>query len=183
MAGHSRWAQIKHKKALTDVKRGQLFSKTIREITVAAREGGPHAESNPRLRAALERARSAGLPKDNVERALARASGKGSGADLQEFLYEVIGPGGAYVLVEGITDNKNRTLADIKQTLSKHDAKLVTPNSLLWSFEKVWTGEGRDYRPKTAVKMSEGEKEKLTALLDELLEQDDVQEVYTNTNP
>lgn len=180
MSGHSKWSQIKHKKALTDAKKGRLFSKVLREITVAAREGGSNEEANPRLRSAIGRAREAGLPRDNIERALARATGKGGETDLQEFLYEVMGPGGAHVLVEGITDNKNRTLGELKQIISKHDAKLVPPNSLLWNFEKVRNGEGVDYRPRTTFEPPPEVREKLVRFLEELADHNDVQEVYTN---
>ncbi|QQG44891.1 MAG: YebC/PmpR family DNA-binding transcriptional regulator [Candidatus Sungiibacteriota bacterium] len=141
MAGHSKWAQIKHKKAATDAKKGQLFSRLIREITVAAKGGGASSESNPRLRAALEHARSAGLPKDNIARALARASGGGGGAELQEFLYEAAAPGGLNILIEGTTDNKNRSLAEIKNILEEHGAKLAEPGSISWGFERVGTIE------------------------------------------
>lgn len=180
MSGHSRWSQVKHKKAASDAKKGQLFSKLVKEITLAVRSGGPDPDANPRLRSALERARSLGLPKENSERAILRASGGEEGTSLQEFLYEATAPGGVQILVEGITDNKNRTLAEIRQILSRHEAKLAPPNSLLWNFEKVWTtGEG-SYRVKTSTKILMGELEKLAPLLDELSGQDDVQEVYTN---
>lgn len=178
MAGHSRWAQVKHKKALTDAKKGQLFSKIVREIMVAAREGGPDQALNPRLRAAIERARSAGVPKENIGRAIERAGGKSEASSLQEFLYELISPQGVYILVDGITDNRNRTLSEIKQIVGKHGAKLVPPGSLLWNFDKIWTNEGKDYKPKTPLDLPlEG---KIMPLLDELLEHEDVQEVYTN---
>lgn len=180
MAGHSKWKQIKHKKAITDAKKGQLFSKMVREIMVAARIGGPSPDTNTRLRAAMERARERGLPKDNIERAIERASGEGEAGKLQEFLYEAIGPGGVYLLIEGITDNKNRTFAEIKRILAKHGARIVPPNSLLWNFEKEWTNEGKDYRAKTPLEISAEEREKLVPLLDELVEHEDVQEVYTN---
>lgn len=180
MSGHSRWSQVKHKKAVTDTKKGQLFSKMVREITVAAREGGPRPESNARLRAALERARTLGLPKGNSERAVLRASGAGTDTALQEFLYEATAPGGIMILIEGITDNKNRTLAEIKKLLSEHNAKLVPQNSLLWNFEKIWTVEGKDYRPKTAQETAIEDREKLSVLVEKLTDQDDVQDVYTN---
>lgn len=180
MSGHSRWAQVKHKKAITDAKRGQLFSKAVREIMVAVKEGGPNTDSNQRLRSALERAREAGLPKDNIERAIERATGRGEAGVLQEFLYEAIGPHGAYILIDGITDNKNRALAEIKTILAKFGAKPVPAGSLLWGFEKMWTAEGKDYRPQTPFELPPEDREKLTPLLDELVELDDVQEVYTN---
>lgn len=137
MSGHSKWSQIRHKKGVADTKRGQLFSKLIREITVAAREGGANPEANPRLRAAIERARGEGLPKDNIQRAIERASGKEEGAELSEFLYEASAPGGVAILIEGITDSKNRTLAEIKHLLARHDARLAESGSLIWGFEKI----------------------------------------------
>lgn len=137
MSGHSKWAQIKHKKSLTDAKKGQLFSKLVREIMLAARDGGPKPEINFRLRQAIERARSQGLPKDNIERTINRAAGAKEGATLQEFLYEATAPDGIAILIEGITDNKNRTLAEIKHLLGEHGAKLAKPGSLVWGFEKI----------------------------------------------
>ncbi len=136
MSGHSKWKQIKHKKSLTDAKKGQLFSKLVREIMIAARDGGPRPETNFRLRQTIERALSQGLPKDNIERAIARAIGTGEGAVLQEFLYEAAA-NGVTILVEGTTDNKNRTLAEIKHILNEHSAKLAESGSLAWGFEKI----------------------------------------------
>ena len=141
MSGHSKWAQIKHKKASVDAKRGREFSKFIQEIMVAARTGGPNEDANPRLRAAIERARSLGLPKDNIERAVARATGSGDDTKLEEFLYEATAPNGLFVLIEGITDNKNRTLAEIKKILTGGNAKLADPGSVLWNFEKIGSFE------------------------------------------
>lgn len=180
MSGHSHWARVKHKKALTDVKKGKLFSKMVREITVAAKEAGPVPEANPRLRSALEHAKSIGLPKDNIERAIARASGSEEGTALQEFLYEATFPGGIMLLISGITDNKNRALAEIKQIALGRGAKLVPQNSLLWNFEKIWTEDHKNYLPKTKIKIPPQEIEKLTQLLDTLEEQEDVQNIYTN---
>lgn len=137
MSGHSKWSQIKHKKGAADAKRGQLFSKLVREITVAAREGGAQPEGNARLAAAMERAKAAGMPKENIERALAKVSGGGDGAMLDEFLYEASVSGGVAILIEGITDSKNRTLAEIKHVLSQRGAKMAESGSLLWNFEKV----------------------------------------------
>lgn len=139
MAGHSKWKQIKHKKAITDARKSQIFSKVVREIMVAARSGGPSVDTNIRLRTALERARSVGLPKDNIERALERASGAGDGAKLQEFLYEATAPGGVLILIEGITDNTNRSISEIKHILNSSGAKLAEPGSVAWNFEKVGT--------------------------------------------
>ncbi|MBI2122206.1 MAG: YebC/PmpR family DNA-binding transcriptional regulator [Candidatus Sungbacteria bacterium] len=137
MSGHSKWAQIKHKKASTDAKRGREFSKLVREITVAAKTSGTSEDSNPRLRAAIERARSVGLPKDNIERALAKASGGENDVKLEEFLYEATAPHGLFMLVEGITDNRNRTLAEIKKILLENNGKLADPGSIIWNFTKI----------------------------------------------
>lgn len=137
MSGHSKWAQIKHKKAVTDAKKGQLFSKLVREIMIAARESGENPETNYRLKAAMERARSLGLPKDNITRAIARATGGGEAGALQEFLYEATAPDGIMILIRGITDNKNRTLASIKQILLPYNARIADPGSVAWSFQKI----------------------------------------------
>jgi len=136
MSGHSKWAQIKHKKALTDVKKGKLFSKLAREISLAARIGGPSPEGNTRLKTAVLRAHAFGLPKENIGRAIKRARG-GDEGELQEFLYEASAPGGVSLLIEGITDNKNRSLAEIKRILQDYDAKLADPGSIIWNFEKI----------------------------------------------
>ena len=120
-----------------DAKRGQLFSKLIKEITVAAREGEANPEANPRLRSAMERGRSEGLPKDNIQRAIERASGKGEAGELAEFLYEASAAGGIAILIEGITDNKNRTLAEIKHLLNLRGARLAESGALLWNFDKI----------------------------------------------
>lgn len=140
MAGHSRWAQVKHKKAVTDVKKGKLFSKYVREITVAARSGPPDPAANPRLRSAIERARTGGLPKDNIERAVAKATGGGEGTELKEFLYEASVDGVA-MLIEGITDNTNRSLAEIRKIITEHRGRIAEPGSLAWNFKKVGTLE------------------------------------------
>lgn len=136
MSGHSKWAQIKHKKAVTDAKKGQLFSKLVKEISIAAREDKDR-DSNPRLRTAIERARAQGLPKENIERAVERGSGSGDEGALQEFLCEATAPGGVMILIEGITDSKNRSIAEIKHILSEAGAKLADPGSLIWNFEKI----------------------------------------------
>lgn len=137
MAGHSHWKQVKHKKGVTDAKRGQLFSKLVKEITVAAREGGANPDANPRLRSATERARAEGLSKDNIGRAIARSGGRDEGDDLFEFLYEAVAPAGVAILIEGITNSKNRTLNEVRHLLSEHDARLAEPGSIAWNFDKI----------------------------------------------
>lgn len=137
MAGHSHWKQVKHHKGAADAKRGQVFSKLVKEITIAAREAGVNPDANPRLRAACERARDEGLPKENIKRALARAAGRGEGAELVEVRYEASAPGGVALLIECITDNKNRTVNEIKHLLDEHGGRLAEPGSLSWGFEKI----------------------------------------------
>jgi len=136
MSGHSKWSQIKHKKALTDAKKGKVFSKMSREITTAAKNGSANPEFNMRLRSAIDRARTAGIPKDNIERALQKVAG-GEENSLHEFIYEALGPGGISIIIEGITDNTNRSFNEIKLLLAKHNAKIVEQGSLIWNFEKM----------------------------------------------
>lgn len=181
MAGHSKWAQIKHKKTVSDAKKGRLFSKLAKEIMVATRIGGSSPETNVRLRSAIERARSLGMPKENIERAIERKEKAAEAGLLEEFLYEAM-YGLVQILIEGITDNKNRTLNEVRQILARRGAKFVPQNSLLWNFEKVWTDGNKEYRPKTSLEITPEEQERILPLLDELTEHDDVQEVYTNTS-
>ena len=136
MAGHSHWAQIKHKKAATDAKKSQRFSKVVREISVAALDG-VDPEMNPRLRTAIDRARSEGVQKENIKRAITRSSGSGETANLDEFLIEATAEGGVMLLIEGITDNKNRTLAEIRHLLREYGASIASPGSVVWNFEKI----------------------------------------------
>lgn len=239
MSGHSKWSQIKHKKAITDVKRGRLFSKLAREVSVAARVGGASLDTNIRLRAAVERAKSEGLPKENIDRAIAKANHTAQGMEFKEFLYEASALGGISILIEGITDNTNRTFNEIKHLLSEHDGRMADPGSLAWNFEKIgilkinkdnnaaksteyielaiiesgardltllddfWLVEteftqrerirgeleqkgimiaesGHDYKSRSPISPDVAAKQKAETLLEELLEHDDVQEIYTN---
>lgn len=137
MSGHSRWHQIRHRKSITDAKRGKLFSKMARLISVAAKEKGGDPTMNPKLRLAIESAGSVGMPKDNIERAVLRASGGGETAALEEVRYEGYGPGGAALLILGVTDNKNRTTNEIKHILSEYGGKFAAQGSVEWMFEKI----------------------------------------------
>jgi len=119
MSGHSKWSSIKHKKGATDAKRGKIFTKLIKEITVAARFGGGDPASNPRLRTAIQAAKNENMPKDNIERAIKKGTGELEGVNYEESIYEGYGPGGAAVFIESLTDNKNRAVADIRHILSK----------------------------------------------------------------
>jgi len=137
MSGHSKWSSIKHKKGAADAKRGKLFTKLARAITVAARDGGPDPEGNPTLATAIQKAREASMPKENIQRAVDRASGVGSdAAAIESILFEGYGPGGAAILVEALTDNRNRTTADVRHAFSKHHGNLGEPGSVAWIFEK-----------------------------------------------
>ena len=135
MSGHSHFSSIKHKKSLEDEKRGKIFSKMARMISVAAKEGHDPT-SNPKLRQALDEAKNFNMPKDNIERAIKRGSGETKGEKLEEVNYEAFGPGGIAVIIEVITDNKNRTLAEIKHILQKYNGKLAESGSVKWLFEK-----------------------------------------------
>jgi YebC/PmpR family DNA-binding regulatory protein len=136
MSGHSKWSTIKHKKAATDAKRGKLFSKLAKTISVAAREKGSDPNMNPRLRIAIETAQKANMPKDNIERAVKKGTGELEGATLEEIIFEIYGPEGVAILVEGITDNKNRALSEVKKILSTYNAKLAGEGSVKWMFEQ-----------------------------------------------
>ncbi len=140
MAGHSKWAGIKHKKAIVDARRGKLFTKLARAITVAAKEGGGDPDGNPALGLAVQKAKDASMPKDNIERAIAKGTGAGADADaLETVVYEGYGPGGVAVLVEAVTDNRNRTGAEMRHVFSKHGGNLGEPGSVSYLFDKKGT--------------------------------------------
>jgi YebC/PmpR family DNA-binding regulatory protein len=140
MSGHSKWASIKHKKAIVDSRRGAAFSKLTRAITVAARDGGGDPVGNPSLDLAIRKAKEASMPKDNIERAIAKGTGEGGEADaIESVLYEGYGPGGVALLVEAFTDNRNRTSADVRHAFSKHGGNLGEPGSVAYQFDKKGT--------------------------------------------
>ncbi len=137
MSGHSKWHSIKHKKAVVDARRGQQFTKLARAVTIAAREGGGDPDGNPALALAIQKARDASMPKDNIERAIAKGTGEGVDADqIETVLYEAYGPGGVALLIEALTDNRNRTGADVRHILSKHGGNLGEPGSVSYLFDK-----------------------------------------------
>jgi len=136
MSGHNKWSTIKHKKGAADAKRGKVFSKIIKEITIAARMGGGDPDGNPRLRTAVLFARQNNMPKDNVERAIKRGTGEIEGAAYEEVTYEGYGPGGVAVLVEALTDNKNRTVADVRHIFDKYNGNLGESGCVAWMFDK-----------------------------------------------
>jgi YebC/PmpR family DNA-binding regulatory protein len=140
MSGHSKWASIKHKKAIVDSRRGQQFTKLARAVTVAARDGGGDPAGNAPLALAIAKAKAASMPKDNIERAIAKGTGEGGEADaIETVLYEGYGPGGVAVLVEALTDNRNRTGADVRHSFSKHGGSLGEPGSVAYLFDKQGT--------------------------------------------
>jgi YebC/PmpR family DNA-binding regulatory protein len=136
MAGHSKWKQIKHYKAATDAKRGAHFTKLIREITMAAKIGGGDPAGNPRLRTAIDTAKAASMPKENIERAVKKGTGDLEGVEYVDVMYEAYGPGGVAMLIFALTDNATRTVADVRHKLSRHGGNLGAANSVSWMFEK-----------------------------------------------
>ena len=177
MSGHSKWSTIKHKKALTDAKKSKVFSKVTSLITIAARKGGD-PDKNPSLRTTIEKAREVNVPKENIERAIKRGTGEIAGIRLEELTYGAFGPSGAVILITAITDNKNRTLAEIKKILQEHNVKFAELNSIQWMFHR----EGADWTPNNPVKIEdENIKKELEALYEALDEQQDVNEIYDNT--
>ncbi len=136
MAGHSKWANIKRKKGANDAKRGKIFTKLIREIQVAAKLGGPDADANPRLRDAITEAKSNNVPKDTIERAIKRGSGDQDGAQFESISYEGYGPAGVAILIDTLTDNRNRTVADIRAAMTRNHGNLGESGSVAWIFEK-----------------------------------------------
>jgi YebC/PmpR family DNA-binding regulatory protein len=174
MAGHSKWAQIKRQKAVTDGARSRVFSRFARLITLESKKANGLLTA-PALSAVITRAKAANMPKDNIERAIAKGTSKDAGS-LERVMYEAYGPGGVAIIVEALTDNKNRTTQEIRHLFVKQELELGTPGATVWAFTKQ---SGR-YVPNTPLAVSGTDEEKLNALLDELDEHEDTQEIYTN---
>lgn len=136
MSGHSKWSTIKRKKSAIDSKRGKLFTKLIKEITIAARDGGGNPDGNPRLRLAIDAAKSANMPADNIERAIKKATGELEGVNYEKITYEGYGPGGAAILIETVTDNKNRTVSEIRHLFTRNNGRLAESGSVNWMFDR-----------------------------------------------
>jgi YebC/PmpR family DNA-binding regulatory protein len=136
MSGHNKWSTIKHKKGAADAKRGKMFSRLIKEISIAARMGGGDADGNPRLRTAVLTARAANMPKENIERAIKRGTGEIEGVNYEEIVYEGYGPGGVAMMLEALTDNKNRTVAEIRHIFDKYDGNLGETGCVAWMFDR-----------------------------------------------
>lgn len=175
MSGHSKWKQIKYKKAAEDAKRGKIFSKISRVITMSAKELGPDPKTNPKLAALIEEARSVNMPNDNINRAIKKAVEKDSEA-MKEVLYEAHGPGGSALIITAITDNSNRTTNEVKHILSDNGCRLGEQGSAMWAFDK----QGVEFAAKFPIDISEEDGKKLNSILEALDDQDDVQEVYSN---
>ncbi len=174
MSGHSKWHQIKHKKEAADEKRSALFSKLLKAVSVAAREG-PNPDANPRLRTTIEKAREANVPSENIERAISKSA---EAKNLVEVTIEAYGPEKSALIIKGITDSKNRTVAEVRHIIEEHGAKFAEPGSVLWSFE--W--HGGEWRPKFLPPLSPQGKSALDTLTSAIEAHPDVQRVTTNAN-
>jgi len=178
MSGHSHWAGIKHKKGAADQKRGLVFSKLLNAISIATKtESNP--QFNPRLRTAIEKAQQKNVLKDNIERAVKRASEQ---KDLEELIIEAYGPEGSAILIEAITDSRNRTISEVKKILSDNNAKFGEQGSVRWAFENINGDDGIIWQIKFKQEISKDAKQKLQGLIKKLEERDDIQNIYTNIN-
>ncbi len=175
MAGHSKWANIKHKKGAADARRGKVFTRLIKEITVAARTGGGDPDGNPRLRTAIVAAKAENMPKDNITRAIKKGTGEIEGEVYEEILYEGYGPGGVAVLVECMTDNRNRTVADVRHAFSKNNGNLGESGCVAWMFEK----KGLVLVDKETISEDELMDKALEAGAEDVIEEDSVFQVLT----
>jgi YebC/PmpR family DNA-binding regulatory protein len=175
MSGHSKWHTIKHKKGALDAKRGKMFTRIIKELTVAARNGGGDPDSNPRLRTVIADAKAVNMPSDNIKKAIQRGTGELPGVNYEEVTYEGYGPGGAAVIIEALTDNKNRTVGELRHTLEKHGGNLASTNAVAWMFHK------KGY---IVIEKAKADEEKLMSAVldagaDDLQDDDDNWEVFS----
>lgn len=177
MAGHSHWKQIKIQKASADKKRGRVFSKLLKAISAAARKD-PNPQFNPRLRTTIEKAKEENVPQENIERAIKKSVEEKT---FQEITMECYGPGGIAIIIEGVTDNTNRTVQEIKLILKERGGKWAEPGSVRWAF--AYNRETNEWTPTFAQNINEEDKMKLAELREALEEHEDVQKVYTNVNP
>jgi len=175
MSGHNKWSKIKHKKAVGDAKKSKIYSKLVKLIQIESKNSNGNV-SSPSLRSVIEKAKAENMPKDTIDRAVKKGVSNDT-ALMEHVVYEAYGPGGCAIIIEGITDNKNRSAAEIKHILLKNDLSLAAPGSAVWAFKK--TGEG--WIAETTTQITNADEEKLEKLLEELTDQDDVQEVYINT--
>lgn len=176
MSGHSKWSQIKRKKEVSDSKKSKIFSKLAYMIAFESKRAGGDV-SAPSLRTAIERAKKENMPQENIERAVRRGTGADAGT-MEEVVYEAYGPGGAAMVIAGLTDNKNRSAQDVKHILAKHGFALAGMGSVLWAFAK----KDGEWSPTSTIPLSDADKESLSAIIDALEELDDVQGVATNAD-
>lgn len=175
MSGHNKWSKIKNKKAVTDAYKAKIFSKLVRFITVESRKVKGDTNS-PSLRAAIEKAKAANVPSDNIDRAVKKGAG-GEENSMEQITYEAYGPGGSALIIEALTDNRNKAAQEIKHILTKNDYELATPGAASWAFEKSGVSE---WHPKNTTLVSEEDRAKLEKLIEELEDSDEVQEVFSN---
>jgi YebC/PmpR family DNA-binding regulatory protein len=176
MSGHNKWSKIKNKKAVTDAQKSKVFGKLVRLIAVESKKVKGDINS-PSLRTAIEKAKAANVPSDNIERAIKKGTG-GEGGNLEQITYEAYGPGGCALIIEALTENRNKAAQEIKHILSKNGYELAAPGSATWAFEKQ-TGS-IEWIPKNTAQISEDDGEKLDVLIEELEDNDEVQDVFTN---
>lgn len=176
MSGHNKWSKIKNKKAVTDAQKSKIFGKLVRFIAVESKKAKGDTNS-PGLRAAIEKAKEANVPSDNIERAVKKGTG-GEGNEMEQITYEAYGPGGCALIIEALTENRNKAAQEIKHILSKNGFELAAPGSATWAFEKK-AGES-EWLSKSSIQISEEDGQKLDVLIEELEENDEVQEVFTN---
>jgi YebC/PmpR family DNA-binding regulatory protein len=181
MSGHSKWHKVKHQKAVKDPRRAKLFARHIREIEVAARKNS-NPSINVELASAIEKARAINLPKDNIQAAIERAAGRAKGQKLESFTYAAFGPQGAALIISGQTDNKNRTLSEIRQALKTAGGTLAELKAVLWQFEKQEQEDGISYRPKTQLKIEKPQRQKIQELITNLETIPEVDAVFTNVS-
>lgn len=174
MSGHNKWSKVKNKKAVSDAKKSKIFSKLARVITIESKKVGGNL-SSPGLKSAVDKARVANMPSDNIDRAVKKATETGS-ANMESITYEAYGPGGAALIIEALTDNRNKAAQEIKFILSENGSALAAPGSASWAFEKTHEG----WLPKTMSPISDEDGAKLDALIEALEENDEVQEIFTN---
>ena len=174
MSGHSKWSQIKHKKGITDKKKGALFSKLLNTVTITAKKG-EDPDFNPTLRTAIEKAKEANIPQDKIKNAVTRVANK----NVEELLIEVYGAGGVAIIIQAVSDSKNRTIAEIKKILNDYEARLANPGSVVWLFDAP-TQNQNEWRPKFSQEVSNEIREKTQKLLETLENNEEVAAIYTN---
>lgn len=181
MSGHNKWSQIKNRKGVADLKRGQVFSKLLKTISIAAKTE-PNPQFNPRLRSTILKAKENNIPQENIERAISKASEE---KNLEEIIIEAYGPEGSALIIEGVTHNTNRTISEIKHILAANNGKIAVPGSVRWSFNAPATGQTRQaygWQPKFQQDVSPNAKNALKQLIQKLEEHEDVQKITTNVN-